>query len=46
MIHTQIKLWEPTFQSMNDFQPMLTTYIVEGEHTRGLVLVCPGAGRK
>jgi len=44
MIHTQIKLWGPTFQSMNDFQPTLTTYILKGEHTRGLVLVCPGGG--
>ena len=47
MIHTHIPLWEglEIYQEASDgFHPSLTTYILNGEQTRGLVLICPGGG--
>ena len=47
MIHTQLRLWEGVKNfdyGMDGFHPTLETYLLDGEQTRGLVLICPGGG--
>ncbi|HEX3046916.1 MAG TPA: alpha/beta hydrolase, partial [Bacillota bacterium] len=47
MINTKIELWpEGMYQRNNkeDFRPTLATYILDGDKSRGAVLICPGGG--
>ncbi|MCX7025995.1 MAG: alpha/beta hydrolase, partial [Spirochaetes bacterium] len=47
MIHETLPLWGPGayFGELDDgFEPMLETYILDGENTRPAVLICPGGG--
>jgi acetyl esterase/lipase len=47
MLHQTITLWDTDSYQSEDkshFQPTLVTYLLEGNKTRGAVLICPGGG--
>lgn len=43
MIRHTIKIWEKDIND-RDYQPLMETYILEGQKVRGAVLICPGGG--
>ena len=45
MISTKIDLWEGyEYQGADEYRPTLTTYVLAGERSRPLVVICPGGG--
>lgn len=47
MLHSRIPLWENSgfsYDNSDGFFPTMDTYILDSEHPRGLVVICPGGG--
>ena len=46
MIHNRIDIWEgiSAFKNENNYRPVMDTYVLNGQKTRGAVLICPGGG--